>query len=89
MEIVLLIVAIVVALFFFGMSRGKKAVRAYVYLAARSEGKSELEANNLASTVDTHHAGQLNAAMLTFAQHCYNGSQLAMISDAKMNGFRE
>ena len=32
MEIVVVVIAVVIGLFVFSMSRGKKAVRAYVYL---------------------------------------------------------
>lgn len=89
MEIILIVVAVAAALFVFSITRGKKAVKAYVYLAARSEGNSELVANDIASRIDAHRAGQLNAAMLEFAGQCYNGKQLAMISDARCDGFRE
>jgi hypothetical protein len=60
MSIILIVVAVAVALFFFSVSRGKKAVRAYVYLAERRDGKSELEANSFALRIDTHRAGTLN-----------------------------
>lgn len=89
MEIVLLVIAVVAGLFIFSMSRGKKAVRAYVYLAARSEGASEFKANELVSRIDTNSASKLNEAMLTFAQHCYGGRQLEMISAARLDGFKE
>lgn len=89
MEIVFLIVVVIVALSIFLMSRGKKAVQAYVYLAARSDGASEAEANNIASRIDTHNAGNLNQAMLVFCKQCYGGRQLAMISDARLDGFQK
>lgn len=88
MEWALLIGVAVIGLFIFSISRGKKAVQAYVYLAARSEGASEGAANQVASRIDSHAAGGLNDAMLTFAKHCYNGKQLAMISAARLDGFR-
>ena len=87
MEIVVVVIAVVIGLFVFSMSRGKKAVRAYVYLLSRSDGASEAEANLDASRIDTHRAGQLNDAMLMFNRQCYNGKQLAMISDARLDGF--
>ncbi|MCY1298732.1 hypothetical protein D9M69_489830 [compost metagenome] len=88
-EIIVVVVAAAIGLFIFSMSRGKKAVRAYVYLAARSDGASEADANSIASRIDTHRASQLNGAMREFAHHCYNGKQLAMISDARLDGFHE
>lgn len=87
MEIILLGVIAVAGFLMFSVARGKKAVRAYVYLASRSEGASELEANALVQRIDTHRAGQLNTAMGEFARGCYNGSQLRMISDARLDGF--
>ncbi len=89
MGIVLFGVAIIAGLFIFSMSRGKKAVRAYVFLAARSEGASESSANKLASRIDTNSASKLNEAMLTFVKHCYGGRQLEMISAARLDGLRE
>ncbi|TLX70489.1 hypothetical protein FAS41_27885 [Pseudomonas nicosulfuronedens] len=89
MEIIALIVVVAAGLFIFAMSRGKKAVRAYIYLAARSEGASVEEANELASRIDTHRAGQLNTAMRQFILQCYNGQQLPMISDARLDGFKQ
>lgn len=89
MEVVIFSVIAIIAAFVFLMKRGTKAVRAYVYLAARSEGKSEFEANNIASRIDTHSAGNLNQAMLVFCKHCYGERQLAMISSARLDGFRE
>jgi hypothetical protein len=68
---------------------GRKAVRAYVYMAARCDGASEHEANALALRIDTHLAGQMNTAMMEFVKISYNGSQLRMISDARLDGFHQ
>ncbi len=87
MEIVLFILIAVVAIFAFSIHRGKKAVQAYVYLAARTEGKSEFEANDMARRIDTHSASALNDSMRLFCLHCYGGKQLAMISSARIDGF--
>ena len=89
MEILVIAVIAIVAAFFFFMKRGTKAVQAYVYLAARSEGKNEVDANDMASRIDTTSAGHLNQAMLTFCKHCYGGRQLEMISSARLDGFRK
>jgi predicted LPLAT superfamily acyltransferase len=79
----------VVGFFMFAASRGRKAVRAYVYMAARCDGASEHEANALALRIDTHRAGQMNTAMMEFVKISYNGSQLRMISDARLDGFHQ
>ena len=89
MEFVILAATAIIAAFFFMVKRGKKAVQAYVYLAARSEGKGEFEANDIASRIDTYSAGHLNQAMLVFCKHCFGGRQLAMISSARLDGFRK
>lgn len=88
MEVVVLSVVAVIAVFVFLMKRGVKAVQAYVYLAARLDGKSELEANDIALRLDTHSAGHLNDAMRLFCHHCYGDKQLAMISSARLDGFK-
>ncbi|ENU36636.1 MULTISPECIES: hypothetical protein [Acinetobacter] len=88
MEVVILTVIAIIAAFAFLMKRGVKAVQAYVYLAARLDGKSEAEANDIALRLDTHSAGHLNDAMRLFCQHCYGGRQLAMISGARLDGFK-
>jgi hypothetical protein len=88
MEVVILSVIAVVAVFVFLMKRGVKAVQAYVYLAARLDGKSELEANDIALRIDTHSAGHLNDAMRLFCHHSYGSRQLAMISSARLDGFK-
>ncbi len=89
MESIVVIVMAAIGLFIFSMNRGKKAVRAYVYLAARNDGASEQDANDIALRIDTHRAGQLNGTMREFVKRCYGGQQLAMISDARLDGFRE
>lgn len=89
MEAILFSVFVIISVFFFLMKRGAKAVQAYVYLAARSEGRSEFDANDIASRIDTYSAGNLNQAMLVFCKHCYGGRQLAMISSARLDGFKK
>lgn len=88
MEVLIISVIAIAVTFVFLMKRGTKAVQAYVYLAARSEGRSEVEANNIALRIDTHSAGSLNDAMRIFCRHCYGGRQLAMISGARLDGFK-
>lgn len=88
MEVFIILVVALVAAFYFLTKRGTKAVQAYVYLASRSEGESEFSANNIALRIDTHNASTLNDAMLLFCKHCYNGKQLAMISSARLDGFK-
>lgn len=89
MELVTFAAIAIFIAFLFLIKRGTKAVQAYVYLAARSEGESEFDANDIASRIDTHSAGHLNQAMLVFCKHCYGGRQLAMISSARLDGFRK
>lgn len=88
MELFIFSVIAIFAAFLFLMKRGAKAVQAYVYLAARSEGRSEFEANDAALRIDTYSAGALNDSMRFFCSHCYGGKQLAMISSARLDGFK-
>jgi len=87
MELALIVFGLIAVFFFYLTRRGIKAVRAYVYLAERSEGKSQLEANYIAARIDSRGAGYLNDAMRVFCRHCYGGRQLAMIAYAKSDGF--
>lgn len=89
MTIFFLCVAVVVAFYVFATSRGRKAVRAYAYLAARSDGASQAEANELTNRIDTYAAAQMNDAMGEFVKLTFNGSQLGMISAARIDGFRQ
>jgi len=89
-EVVIFFVIAIVAAFIFMMKRGVKVVQAYVvYLAARSEGEIEAEANDIALRIDTHSAGDLNDAMYMFCSHCYGGRQLAIMSSARLDGFKD
>lgn len=81
--------ALVLALFVASVLRGRKAVRAYVYIVTRGEGASELEANIVASRIDSSKAGQLNPSVMEFIRVHYAGKQLPMMSDARLDGFRE
>jgi hypothetical protein len=89
MEIFFLLAVAAVALIFYSMQRGKKAVRAFIYLAAMEKGATEHEANVMASRLDLHAASNLNDQMRQFVQLVYGDSQLAMISAARRAGFRE
>lgn len=88
MEVLIFLAIAIATALTLSMKRGTKAVQAYVYLATRSEGKSETEANDIASRIDTHSAAALNKTMRMFCNHCYGGKQLAMISSARLDGFK-
>lgn len=69
--------------------RGKLVVRASTYLMALSRPDTTLEmANTLAASIDFYAAYQLRAAALYHLNDAYNGSRLAMISEARLRGFR-
>ncbi|MES2018750.1 MAG: hypothetical protein V4484_19845 [Pseudomonadota bacterium] len=89
MTILFIFIAAAVGFYLFATNRGRKAVRAYAYLAARSDGASQAEANDLANRIDTYRAAQMNDAMGEFVKLAFNGSQLSMISEARIDGFRQ
>lgn len=46
-------------------------MRAYAYLAARSDGASQAEANELTNRIDTYAAAQMNDAMGEFVKFTF------------------
>lgn len=89
MEIILIVIVAAVAFWYYMMLRGRKAVRAYFYLCALDDNIPEDEANGIASRIDLAAASRFQADTLNFVNSIYGGSQLAMISQARISGFNE
>ena len=89
MEILFWVVVIAAAFWYFMMLRGRKAVRAFVFLSEIIEDKSEDEANITASRIDFFAASKVKHQMSNFVNTVYGGSQLTMISQARASGFKE
>lgn len=89
MEILFWVIVIAAAFWYFMMLRGRKAVRAFVFLSEIIEDKSEDEANITASRIDFFAASKVKHQMLNFVNTVYGGSQLTMISQARASGFKE
>lgn len=69
--------------------RGKITVRASTYLMALAQTDTTPEtANRLAFSIDSYAAYHLRTAALYHLNEVYNGSRLAMISEARLKGFR-
>lgn len=69
--------------------RGKITVRASTYLMAIAQNDATPEtANRLAFSIDSYAAYQLRTAALYHLNEAYSGSRLAMISEARLRGFR-
>lgn len=89
MEIVAVILFVVVGIWYFTLCRGRKTARAYIYLLEIGNGSSEFEANLVASRLDFFAASKLMNEAMQFVNLVYNGSQLTMISEARLAGFKE
>jgi hypothetical protein len=89
MGIVALIIAAAVAIWYYMILRGRKAVRAYRFLDLRNCGISIEEANMIASNLDFAKAAEFQPATMNFVQSNYGGSQLTMIAQARIAGFKE
>lgn len=89
METLFLVIVIALAFWYFMMLRGRKAVRAFIFLSEIIEDKSEDEANITASRIDFFAASKAQHQMSSFVNTVYGGSQLTMISQARASGFRE
>tara|TARA_R110001599_G_C12238564_1_gene658644 strand:+ start:1057 stop:1407 length:351 start_codon:yes stop_codon:yes gene_type:complete len=68
MEILFLIIVIALAFWYFMMLRGRKAVRAFVFLSEIIEDKSEDEANITASRIDFFAASKAQHQMSNFVK---------------------
>ena len=89
MEILFIVIITVLLFWYYMMLRGRKAIRAFIFLSEISEEKSESEANVIASRIDLFAASKLQPQMLNFVKTVYGGSQLTMISQARIHGFKE
>lgn len=78
----------VVALFWFFALRGRLTVRASRYLMALSQPDATPElANRLALSIDTYAAKQLLPETRYHLNEVFNGNRLALISEARLQGF--
>jgi hypothetical protein len=75
------------AVFYFFLSRGRKAVRAFFYMLARHRGEGVSDANRSARMIGFRRASQHNLAMIDYANAHFNGSQLKLIGAARRDGF--
>lgn len=73
----------------FFVLRGKLTVQASTYLLALAQHEATPEmANRTAQSIDTYAALQLIAGALHHSNEVFNGSRLALISEARLCGFR-
>lgn len=83
------IILAAIAVIYFILSRGRKAVRAFFYTLARNRGEGVGDANRSARMINFRRASQHNLAMTDYANSHFNGSQLRMIEAARHDGFSE
>ena len=87
MKVLLCLALLVGAVWYYAVSRGRLTVRAYTYLNALASGNTE-EANQLARRVDSYAAGRMSEIAMDHVKYAYAGNQSAMISRARLKGFR-
>ena len=83
-----LIILLLLALWGWIFHRGRLAVRAYVYLGVLSRTGSQDTANVEALSFGFMAAMDYAADATAFANSCFNGSQLGIITAARKAGFR-
>lgn len=88
MLFILIAVMAVCAVWYYSMLRGRLTVRASTYLMLISEGNSEDHANKIALAVDLFAANQLKNGAMYHVNEVYGGRQLALIADARLQGFK-
>lgn len=86
---IFLILPGVVAVFYFFLSRGRKAVRAFFYVLARNRGEGIDNANHSARMINFRRASRHRLAMIDYANMHFNGSQIRLIDAARRDGFSQ
>lgn len=72
---------------YYAILRGRLTVRAYMYLCFLADGQSEGDANRLVHGIDILAASRLQDSAKRYADNVFGGSQLSMISTARLQGF--
>lgn len=80
---------LVIVVFYYAVIRGRKTVRAYVYLIQVENGMDLDMANAIAGNLSTASAGEYRSAALRHCREAFNGSQLEMIKAARNKGFAQ
>ena len=91
LEIILVIVIcllLLAAMFYWSVKRGQKTVRAYAYLCSITDELSINEANELVGRLDVYAASNMHRAAMEMVKSEFGGSQLKLISYARLHGYR-
>lgn len=87
MGVVLFVLLAIGAALYYSMSRGRLTVRAAGYLLMLGDGATQVEANRFASSIDMYEAAKRKPEVMSCVKDVFGGSQLALISLARLNGF--
>jgi len=85
MELVLLGVA---ALWLYTLHRGRRFVRAYMFLMYLLGGETPQQANHMVMRVGYFDAGDFARLAKAFSAEFYGGRQLPVIAEARSKGFK-
>lgn len=88
MGFILFIVLAIGAAWFYAGLRGKLTVRAFVYVSERAAGRTEMEANKTAMSLDHNAASRFSGMAMNYVNSIHGGRQLDLISEARLLGFR-
>ena len=88
MEYLLGVIVVVAGSSALALFRGRKAVRAYMYLRFLDHGASSDEANALVIRMGFSEAGKHQSHALQFVHMQFGGKQLVMIASARSLGFK-
>ncbi|MBW5861752.1 hypothetical protein H0I57_21175 [Yersinia enterocolitica] len=90
MHILVIAASVILIVLLFGyiaIIRGRKSVRAYIYLIQRETGTDIETANQIAAHVTTQVAASYRSAAMRYCYQYHEGNQLMMIKDARKQGF--
>lgn len=81
------VILIVLLIGYVAIIRGRKSVRAYIYLIQRETGTDIETANQIAVHLTAQGAAGYRNAALQYCHQYHAGNQLMMIRDARKQGF--
>lgn len=85
--IVFSVILVVLLVGYVAIIRGRKSVRAYVYLIQCETGTDIETANQIAAHVTTQVAASYRSAAMRYCHQYHEGNQLIMIQNARKQGF--
>ncbi|MCH2546756.1 MAG: hypothetical protein MK052_03985 [Alphaproteobacteria bacterium] len=83
----LTLILIAIGLWYWTLKRGMLTVKAFMYLDLLTKSRTPEEANQFVSTMTAEETGILAPTVKQIVQQYYGGKQLALIAQARNEGF--